>query len=26
VRQWKNAFGSVVQTYVVSPQVKRLTR
>jgi hypothetical protein len=26
VRQWKNAFGSVVQTYVVSPQIKRLAR
>jgi hypothetical protein len=26
VRQWKNAFGSVVQSYVVTPQIKRLSR
>ncbi len=26
VRQWKNAFGSVIQTYSVSPQIKRLAR
>jgi hypothetical protein len=26
VRQWKNSFGSVVQTYAVSPQIKRLAR